>query len=69
MNSGWGEIALYEALQKPDIQFIAIEQEPDKLCVARHVAEGRAANITFFETYQSEASQSGNQEIQTIVLE
>ena len=69
MNSGWGEIALYEALQKPDIQFIAVEQEPDKTCVARHVAEGRAANITFLETYQSEASQTKHQDIQTIVLE
>lgn len=67
MNSGWGEIALYEALQKPDIQFIAVEQEPDKTCVARHVAEGRAANITFLETYQDEASQK-HQDIQTIVL-
>ena len=69
MNSGWGEIALYEALQKPDIQFIAVEQEPDKTCVARHVAEGRAANITFLETYQDEASQTKHQDIQTIVLE
>ena len=68
MNSGWGEIALYEALQKPDIQFIAVEQEPDKTCVARHVAEGRAANITFLETYQDEASQTKHQDIQTIVL-
>ena len=69
MNSGWGEIALYEALQKPYIQFIAVEQEPDKTCVARHVAEGRAANITFLETYQDEASQTKHQDIQTIVLE
>ena len=69
MNSGWGEIALYEALQKPDLQFIAVEQEPDKTCVARHVAEGRAANITFLETYQNEASQTKSPEIQTIVLE
>jgi predicted exporter len=68
VNSGWGEIALYEALRKPDIQFIAVEKEPDKTCVARHVAEGRAANITCLEAYQSEASQAGNQEVQTIVL-
>ena len=69
MNSGWGEIALYEALQKNDILFIAVEKEPDKTCVARHVAEGRATNIIFLETYLNETPQTKSQEIQTIILE
>jgi predicted exporter len=68
INSGWGEIALYEALRKPDIQFIAVEKDSDKTCVASHVAEGRAANLTCLEAWHGEASQAGNQEIQTIVL-
>ncbi len=67
MNSGWGEIALYEALRKPYLQFIAVEKEPDKTCVARHVAEGRATNLVCLETYQSQTAQAG--EVQTIVLE
>ena len=68
INSGWGEIALYEALRKPGIQFIAVEKDSDKTCVASHVAEGRVANLTCLEAWHSEASQAGNQEIQTIVL-
>ena len=68
INSGWGEIALYEALRKPGIQFIAVEKDSDKTCVASHVAEGRVANLTCLKAWHSEASQAGNQEIQTIVL-
>ena len=58
-NSGWGEIVLYYAMQRPDVTFVAVEHDEDKLCVARNVAENRAANISFVSQY--------NGEIQTII--
>ena len=53
-NSGWGEIALFYAMQRPDVHFVAVENDEDKLCVARNVAENRASNITFVEQYSGE---------------
>ena len=49
INGGWGEIALYFALQRPDMTIISIDKNNEKSCVARHVAEGRAANLFFIE--------------------
>ena len=49
INSGWGEIVMYYALQRPDTTFVAIEKAHDKQSVARHVAENRVANVCFVE--------------------
>ena len=54
-NCGWGEIALYYAMQRPDVHFVAVENDEDKLCVARNVAENRASNISFVDQYSGES--------------
>ena len=71
INSGWGEIVMYYALQRPDLTFISIEKEHDKACVAQNVAEDRISNVSFFED-DATATQSmgiGNTAFQTILLD
>ena len=71
INSGWGEIVMYYALQRPDLTFISIEKEHDKACVAQNVAEDRISNVSFFED-DATATQSmgiGKTEFQTILLD
>ena len=71
INSGWGEIVMYYALQRLDLTFISIEKEHDKACVAQNVAEGRISNVSFFED-DATATQSmgiGNTAFQTILLD
>ena len=49
INGGWGEMALYFALERPDMTVISIEKNEEQSCVARHVAEGRASNLFVIE--------------------
>ncbi len=70
MNSGWGEIVFYYALCNPAMNIISIEKDPDKYCVAKNVAQGRASNISFFEDYSGDVNPLGtdNSEVQTVLL-
>lgn len=70
INSGWGEITFYYAILRPNINFVSIDKDCDKLCVARNVAENRVSNISFIEKDNSNICQRRNinTEIQTILL-
>jgi predicted exporter len=67
VNSGWGEVALYHALQNPNLSFIGIENDKDKASVAKNVADGRAANIAFLE--KLDVGMTAGSEVLTILLE
>ena len=53
VNSGWGEIVMYYAMQMPDKDFVSLEKDHDKSCVARNVAENRVSNISFYDRDKS----------------
>lgn len=53
VNSGWGEIVMYYAMQMPDKDFVSLEKDHDKSCVARNVAENRVSNISFYDPDKS----------------
>ena len=71
INSGWGEMVLYFALRRPDMTFVAIDGDGEKSAVARNVAEGRIARISFYEDFDTYASLtgSGTEETLTVLLE
>ena len=71
INSGWGEIGLYYALQRPDMTFVSIDKDEEKSSVARNVAENRVSNMAFYEDYKVYESQTGlmNKDCQTILLD
>ncbi len=71
INSGWGEIVMYYALQRPNMTIISIEKDHDKSCVAQNVAEDRITNVSFYEDYNTviQSMGIGNSTFQTILLD
>ena len=71
INSGWGEIGLYYALQRPEMTFVSIDKDEEKSSVARNVAENRVSNMAFYEDYKVYESQTGlmNKDCQVILLD
>ena len=71
LNSGWGEIVMYYALQRPDLTFVSIEKDSDKSAVAGNVADHRISNVFFYEDYNQFSAQNGIEDkaIQTILLD
>ena len=70
VNSGWGELVFYYAIQRPNMDFISIDNDYDKFCVAKNVAENRVSNISFINKNNNDICLPGdiNTEIQTILL-
>jgi hypothetical protein len=68
VNSGWGEVLMYYALKIPNMNFVSIEKEPDKICVARNVAENRVSNVSFFEDYNVYTHQLGGENEEVLVF-
>ncbi len=68
INSGWGEIVMYYALQKPNINFLSIDKEYDMLCVARNVAKDRVNNISFSQDYNNDLYSIGNKDKETLTI-
>ena len=71
INSGWGELVFYFAIQRPNMNFVSIYKDFDKSCVARNVAENRISNISFVDKDSSDIRLLGkiNSETQTILLD
>ena len=53
MNSGWGELALLIALVNPSKTIVAVENDADKLQVARFSGEDVARNVIYTTSYNN----------------
>lgn len=50
------------------MNFVSIEKEPDKICIARNVAENRVSNVSFFEDYNVYTHQLGGENEEVLVF-